>query len=47
LGAGLGAWGAGFLFDLTGSYQLAFMLSIAAYATGACVFWSLRKPVQG
>ncbi|MFN8984466.1 MAG: MFS transporter [Alphaproteobacteria bacterium] len=47
LGAGLGAWGAGFLFDLTGSYQLGFMLSIAAYATGACVFWALRKPVQG
>ena len=47
LGAGLGAWGAGFLFDLTGSYQLGFMLSIAAYITGACVFWALRKPVQG
>jgi len=47
LGAGLGAWGAGYLFDLTGSYQLAFMLSIAAYATGAIVFWALRKPVQG
>ncbi len=47
LGAGLGAWGAGFLFDLTGSYQLGFMLSIAAYTTGACVFWALRKPVQG
>jgi MFS family permease len=46
LGAGLGAWGAGFLFDLTGSYQLGFMLSIAAYATGACVFWALRKPVR-
>jgi MFS family permease len=47
LGAGLGAWGAGFLFDLTGSYQLGFMLSIAAYTTGACVFWALRKPVPG
>ena len=47
LGAGLGAWGAGFLFDVTGSYQIAFMLSIAAYFTGACVFWALRKPVQG
>ncbi|MFM7692280.1 MAG: MFS transporter [Alphaproteobacteria bacterium] len=46
LGAGLGAWGAGFLFDLTGSYQLGFLLSIAAYTTGACVFWALRKPVQ-
>lgn len=47
LGAGLGAWSAGYLFDLTGSYQLAFTLSIAAYATGAIVFWALRKPVRG
>ena len=47
LGAGLGAWGAGFLFDLTGSYQIGFMLSVAAYTIGACVFWALRKPVQG
>lgn len=47
LGAGLGAWGAGYLFDLTGSYRLAFTLSIAAYATGAIVFWGLRKPVRG
>jgi MFS family permease len=46
LGAGLGAWGAGFLFDVTGSYQLGFMLSIAAYSVGAFVFWALRKPVQ-
>ncbi|MCA3352056.1 MAG: MFS transporter [Roseomonas sp.] len=46
LGAGLGAWGAGFLFDLKGSYQLGFLLSIAAYVTGAYVFWALRKPVQ-
>ena len=47
LGAGLGAWSAGYLFDLTGSYQLAFTLSIAAYATGDIVFWALRKPVRG
>lgn len=46
LGAGLGSWGAGLLFDLTGSYRVAFMLSILAYALGAMAFWALRKPVE-
>ena len=46
LGAGLGAWVAGLLFDLTGSYRLAFWLSMASYALGAIFFWSLRKPVR-
>jgi MFS family permease len=45
LGAGLGSWGAGLLFDLTGSYDVAFMLSIVAYALGAVFFWALRRPV--
>ncbi|HWT09322.1 MAG TPA: MFS transporter [Roseomonas sp.] len=45
LGAGIGAWGAGLLFDLTGTYRLAFWLSIAAYGLGAAFFWALRKPV--
>lgn len=43
LGAALGSWGAGLVFDLSGSYRLAFLLSIAAYATGAACFWSLRR----
>lgn len=46
LGAGIGSWAAGFLFDVTGSYRLAFWLSIAAYAAGSVAFWALRKPVQ-
>lgn len=46
LGAGIGAWGAGLLFDLTGSYQLAFWLSVASYGLGAVFFWALRKPVR-
>ncbi len=45
LGAGIGSWGAGLLFDLTGTYRPAFWLSIAAYAAGAVAFWALRKPV--
>lgn len=46
LGAGIGAWGAGLLFDLTGSYRLAFWLSMASYGLGAVAFWALRKPVR-
>lgn len=45
LGAGIGSWGAGLLFDLTGTYRPAFWLSIAAYAAGAVAFWGLRRPV--
>lgn len=46
LGAAIGSWGAGFLHDLTGSYRLAFWLSISAYAAGAVAFWALRTPVR-
>ncbi len=42
LGAGLGAWGAGFIFDMSGSYKLAFTLSMIAYALGCLAFWALR-----
>ena len=45
LGAGIGSWGAGLLFDVTGSYRVVFLLSIAAYAAGAVAFWALRRPV--
>jgi MFS family permease len=44
LGAALGSWGAGIIFDLSGSYELAFMLSIAAYLCGVVAFWALRRP---
>ncbi|HEV7266531.1 MAG TPA: MFS transporter [Falsiroseomonas sp.] len=46
LGAGIGSWAAGLLFDLTGSYRLGFWLSMAAYALGAVAFWTLRRPVS-
>jgi hypothetical protein len=42
VGAAIGSWGAGFIHDVTGSYRLAFMLSIAAYLAGTVAFWSLR-----
>jgi MFS family permease len=46
LGAGIGSWAAGLLFDLTGSYRLGFWLSMAAYALGAAAFWTLRRPAR-
>src|SRR5215475_1412792 len=44
LGAALGAWGSGLIFDLSGSYRLAFLLSIASYLAGCGAFWLLRRP---
>ena len=44
LGAALGSWGAGWIFDATGSYQVAFSLSIASYLCCIAAFWALRRP---
>jgi nitrate/nitrite transporter NarK len=44
LGAAIGSWGAGWVYDLTGSYRIAFMLSIASYVCGTAAFWALRRP---
>jgi MFS family permease len=44
LGAAIGSWGAGWIYDLTGSYRVAFMMSIASYACGTAAFWALRRP---
>jgi MFS family permease len=44
LGAGVGSWVSGWTFDLTGSYRLAFLLSIASYLGGCVMFWLLRRP---
>jgi len=38
LGAAIGSWAAGFIFDLSGSYRLAFILSIASYLGGCVAF---------
>ena len=44
IGAALGSWMAGWIFDLTGSYQVAFGLSILFYVCGGVAFWALRRP---
>jgi MFS family permease len=44
IGAAGGSWMAGWSFDLTGSYQVAFGLSIFFYACGSVAFWLLRRP---
>ena len=44
LGAAIGSWGAGAIFDLTGSYRVAFTLSIVSYLGGVVAFWALRRP---
>ena len=44
LGAAAGSWGAGWIFDVSGSYRVAFSLSIAAYVCGVVAFWALRRP---
>ncbi|HVB16183.1 MAG TPA: MFS transporter [Stellaceae bacterium] len=44
LGAAIGSWGAGFIFDLSGSYRVAFVMSILSYLCGGVTFWALRRP---
>jgi MFS family permease len=44
VGAAAGSWMAGFVFDATGSYRVAFWLSIFFYVCGSVAFWSLRRP---
>jgi MFS transporter, OFA family, oxalate/formate antiporter len=47
IGAAIGSWASGLIFDLTGSYRLAFLLSIASYLGGCVTFWWLRRPPNG
>jgi MFS family permease len=44
LGSAAGSWTAGWIFDLSSSYRLAFLASIAAYVCGCIAFWALRRP---
>jgi MFS family permease len=44
IGAAVGAWASGLIFDVSGSYRLAFLLSIVSYLAGCVAFWFLRRP---
>jgi MFS family permease len=44
LGSASGSWMAGYVFDVTGSYRVAFGLSIFFYLCGSVAFWALRRP---
>src|SRR5262245_40545757 len=44
IGSAVGAWGAGWIFDMSGSYRLAFVASIVSYLIGCAAFWALRRP---
>ncbi len=44
IGSASGSWMAGWIFDMTGSYQVAFGLSIFFYVCGSVAFWMLRRP---
>jgi MFS family permease len=44
IGSAVGAWAAGWTHDVTGSYRVAFLLSIASYLAGCIAFWGLRRP---
>jgi MFS transporter, OFA family, oxalate/formate antiporter len=44
IGSAVGAWGAGWIFDVSGSYRLAFLASIVSYLVGCAAFWALRRP---
>jgi MFS family permease len=44
VGSAAGSWLAGWSFDMTGSYHVAFGLSIFFYVCGSVAFWLLRRP---
>ena len=44
VGSAVGSWGAGWIYDLSGSYRVAFIASIVSYAAGVIAFWALRRP---
>ncbi len=47
LGAGLGSWAAGLLYELTGSYLASFTLAIGGALMGLAMFWSIRPLREG
>jgi predicted MFS family arabinose efflux permease len=43
LGAALGSWGSGLIYELTGSYIASFMLAICGALIGLASFWVVRS----
>jgi MFS family permease len=43
VGAGLGSWISGYLYELTGSYTASFLLSLCAALGGLSCFWIVRS----
>jgi MFS family permease len=43
LGAGLGSWGSGLLYELTGSYIVSFLVAIGGCLAGLASFWVVRS----
>jgi len=44
LGGALGPWFGGAIHDLTGSYRVAFLITVVFCAMGAACFWLARPP---
>jgi len=43
LGAGLGSWSSGLLYEWTGSYIASFAVAITAALLGLSIFWGVRS----
>ena len=43
VGAGIGSWASGTLYDLTGAYYAGFLLAAVCAVAGLGVFWTVRS----
>ena len=43
LGAAIGSWSSGLLYELTGSYVTSFLVAIGGSLTGLATFWLVRS----
>src|SRR5438477_8474370 len=44
IGGGVAPWFGGFVYDLTGSYRIAFLIAVGFCALGSACFWLARPP---
>ena len=42
VGAAIGSWASGTLYDITGGYRAGFLLAAAAAACGLLLFWTVK-----